>query len=238
MRKLPFDDPGLSVPGSWRRSSGISSVNRNWTRLRRATLPPSPSQRTWPAPPRPTTAGAVGLPSSTVTGAAGDGLAEGAGWGLSWASPAPERRARARRPSIVQRAARAGRGAGVIGPPGGGRAWWPFLTSTLHAVQRGAVAGVPAVAAQPLAEDVEHAAHHLDVPRHQLREGLAVQAEQPRVLDGGDGGQPRLGIEQGQLAEDLLRPQLDDRARSVVDAHPSGDDDVEAVAFGPLLEDD
>src|SRR5436190_2042328 len=133
MRKLPFEEPGLVVPGSWRRSSGISSVQRNWARLSRATLPPSPSHRTWPVPPRP-----------------------------------------------------------------------------------GAAARIAAVAPKPLAEHVQDAAHDIDDPRHQLRERLAVQPERARLRGGGDGGQARLRIEQGQLSEDLLRPELHDRARPVV----------------------
>src|SRR6185436_15371409 len=111
MRKLPFDDPGLDVPGSWRRSSGISFVHRTCTRLRRATLPLSPSQRTCPDPPRPMRAGA----GDGLGDGPGDGLGDGAGWGLSWASSAAETPARARTAtSAVQRAARARRGTDVI----------------------------------------------------------------------------------------------------------------------------
>src|SRR5262249_14204271 len=156
------------------------SVQRNCTRLSRATLPLSPSHRTWPDPPRPATA-ALGFPSSTVTTGEGDGLddelGDVAGLGPSAASSAARDAAKAQARSAAQRAARARLGADVIEPPGCGSGVPDLLSSTAGAVQRGAVGDVRARRAQALAEDVQDAAHDLDVARHQLGEGLAVEPE-------------------------------------------------------------
>src|SRR5713101_1057111 len=127
MRKVPFDTPGPAVPGSWKGASGTSSVQRTCARLSRKTLPPSPSHRRWPEPPRPAVAAAAGFPSSAVLGGgAGDGLAEGAGLGLSCPSAPATAAVAPRKP--LRRTAWAHRGTNLIAPPRCGvRACAPLL---------------------------------------------------------------------------------------------------------------
>ena len=158
----------------------------------------------------------AGLPSSRSPERRGEGLADGAGCGLSWASSAAEtpRAGRERPRASSQRAARAHRGADVIAPPVVGRAWSRLYPQRPRPVQRGAVARVSAPEREALAQHVQHAAHDLDVARHQLRERLAVQPEQPRVRRR---RRRRPGAARDRagpaLRRSRVRPELDDRAR-------------------------